>query len=213
MKKVLKTMLIIAMLLCVVITISGCGKKEEGEPVVDDRQPAVNNKETSLRGEWQGKKYVNSFAKLQFNLPENWVVTNDEDLATMMNIAAETLGNDAEITKLAETGTLYCMVVNDPSTASSVMMMVEKRGGSLTAEDYLKTIEQQLKTTTSMKYNLGEQTKQTIGGDEYTALSATVGNGDVKQNYFVKNEGDYIVGIVITTLGELDAKTVLNYFE
>lgn len=130
MKKALKTMLVIAMLSIVIISMTACGKKEEknidnkkeenraesinetnknntevvenNQTTTDDNSTTGNETKTTdiSRGEWNGNQYVNEFANIKFNLPSGWSKYSDEQIAQVMNVGVELLNDDQK--KLAE---------------------------------------------------------------------------------------------------------------
>ena len=130
MKKTLKTMLVIAMLSIVIISMTACGKKEEknidnkkeeniaesinetnknntevvenNQTTTDDNSTTGNETKTTdiSRGEWIGNQYVNEFANIKFNLPSGWSKYSDEQIAQVMNVGVELLNDDQK--KLAE---------------------------------------------------------------------------------------------------------------
>ena len=130
MKKTLKTMLVIAMLSIVIISMTACGKKEENNvdnkkeenraesinetnknntAVVENNQTTTDDNNTTgnetkttdiSRGEWNGNQYVNEFANIKFNLPSGWSKYSDEQIAQVMNVGVELLNDDQK--KLAE---------------------------------------------------------------------------------------------------------------
>lgn len=130
MKKTLKTILVIAMLSIVIISMTACGKKEENNvdnkkeenraesinetnknntAVVENNQTTTDDNNTTgnetkttdiSRGEWNGNQYVNEFANIKFNLPSGWSKYSDEQIAQVMNVGVELLNDDQK--KLAE---------------------------------------------------------------------------------------------------------------
>lgn len=130
MKKTLKTILVIAMLSIVIISMTACGKKEENNvdnkkegnraesinetnknntEVVENNQTTTDDNSTTgnetkttdiSRGEWNGNQYVNEFANIKFNLPSGWSKYSDEQIAQVMNVGVELLNEDQK--KLAE---------------------------------------------------------------------------------------------------------------
>lgn len=218
MKKTLKTILIAGLLLCVVLVMAGCGKQEENkennEVANNSTNELVTNNVEVSRGEWNGNQYANDFAKVKFNLPEGWTKATDEEIANLMNVGVEMLNEEQQkLAEIAEQTTVYCMVVNDPSTSASVMIMLEKPTLKVTPEYYLTSVKQQLEAVDSMEYTLGEQYTKNVGGEEYIAMDATVANYPVAQSYYVKAEGDYILAIIITTTEEGQLDKILNAFE
>jgi len=219
MKKVLKTLLILAMLCALVLTLSGCGKeeenKEENNQNIENNESVENSSEMNFsRGEWQGNQYVNEFAKIKFNLPEGWSKATDEEIAELMNIGVEALNEEQQkLAEIAEQNTIYGMVANDPSTAASVMITLEKPTLKVTPEYYLSSVKQQLENLNSMEYIVGDAYTTTIGTEEYNAMDAEISGYLAYQHYYVKAVENYIVGIIVTTTEEDQVTEIMNCFE
>ncbi len=112
MKKILKISAIFLLCACLIVAIAGCGKKEETKSetnteVADAKTDSVGDnkkeetaektKEFSL-GSWDGKVYKNDFLGLQYNEPETWSHSSDEEIAKMMNVGKEMLNDDQKAT-------------------------------------------------------------------------------------------------------------------
>ncbi len=221
MKKLLKMMLLAIMLCAVTFTITGCGNdedtqnQEQQENVQENEQ---NNEESNndnfSRGEWTDDQYNNEFAKITFNLPEGWVKATDEQIAEMMNIGTEMLNEDQQqLAELSEQTIVYGMAANNPNDNSNISVTLEKPILTVTPEYYLTSVKQQLEALTSMDYTVGEQYDVEIGGESYLAVDAEVEGYGVCQSYFVKAEGDYIVGIIITAFNRDQVNEILTHFE
>ena len=221
MKKLLKMMLLAIMLCAVTFTITGCGNdedtqnQEQQENVQENEQ---NNEESNndnfSRGEWTDDHYNNEFAKITFNLPEGWIKATDEQIAEMMNIGTEMLNEDQQqLAELSEQTIVYGMAANNPNDNSNISVTLEKPILTVTPEYYLTSVKQQLEALSSMDYTVGEQYDVEIGGESYLAVDAEVEGYGVCQSYFVKAEGDYIVGIIITAFNRDQVNEILTHFE
>lgn len=219
MKKLLKTLLVLAMLCAVTITLVGCGKEENTNTAKEENTVNNENQEAATnfsRGEWQDNKYVNDFAGIKFNLPEGWEKYSDERIAEIMNIGVAALNEDQQkMAELAEQTAVYGMAANNPSTGASVMITIEKPVLKVTPEYYVSSVKQQLEAVEGVGYVVGEQYTTKIAGTEYQALdaNATVSGYTVSQTYYIKAVDDYIVGIIITTTGDGQLNEILSYFE
>lgn len=216
MKKTLKTLLVLAILCVLTITLVGCGN-DEGE----NKQNAANkeNEGTTVgisRGEWQDNKYVNDFAGIKFNLPEGWEKYSDEQIAQMMNIGIEALNEDQQkLAELAQQNGVYGMVVNNPATGANVMVLIEKPILKVTPQNYLESLKQQLELVEVMNYEIGDVYTKKIGSTEYYGIDAeaSISGIPMGQNYFSKAVGDYIVSILVTTTGDGQLQEIINCFE
>lgn len=216
MKKVLKTILIAGMLCIVTLTMSGCGKEKEENK---NQEEVANNQENTTvvsfsRGEWKDNQYRNDFAKIKFNLPEGWEKATDEEIANLMNIGVEALNEDQQkLAELSAKNTLYGMVANDPNSGANIMITLEKPTLKVTPEYYLSSVKQQLEAVESIKYTVGEAYNKDIAGNKYVVADAKVSGYPIEQSYYIRAEGDYIIGIIITTTGDGQLEEILNCFE
>ena len=222
MKKVLKTLLLAIMLCVLTFTMTGCGEEEETqnqEPSQQQEQENVSeneesNNENFSRGEWNDNQYNNEFAKITFNLPEGWVKATDEQIAEMMNVGVEMLNEDQQQeAELSEQTMVYGMVANNPNDNSNISITLEKPILTVTPEYYLTSVKQQLEALSSMQYTVGEQYEVDIAGESYIAVDAEVEGYGVCQSYYVKSEGDYIIGIIITAFNRDQVDEILTHFE
>ena len=214
MKKLLKIVLLVVMLCVLVVTMTGCGTTDENQT----NNTVNNTTETPTvefsRGEWVENQYNNDFAKIKFNLPEGWVKATDDQIAQLMNVGKEMLNQDQKkLAELAEETTVYGMSANNPNNASSMMIIFEKPILKVTPEYYLKNVKQQLEALTEMDYTVGEQYTTDIAGEQYYVTDAKVEGYNIEQSYYVKAEGDYIIGIIITSTEEGQRDIILNNFE
>jgi len=218
MKKTLKVLLVLAMLCAVTLTLVGCGNEENTnkDNTVNNNQNNEDKEQTVeiSRGEWQDNKYVNEFAGIEFNLPEGWEKYSDEEIAQLMNIGVEALNEDQQkLAELAEQSGVYGMVVNNPSTAANVMVMIEKPVLKVTPEYYLSSVKQQLEAVTTMDYQVGETYTTKIANEDYYALDAEVTGYPISQHYFIKEVDDCFVAIIVTTTAEGQLEEIVNCFE
>ena len=218
MKKTLKVLLVLVMLCAVTLALVGCGNDENTnkDNTVNNNQNNEDKEQTVeiSRGEWKDNKYVNEFAGIEFNLPEGWEKYSDEEIAQLMNIGVETLNEDQQkLAELAEQSGVYGMVVNDPSTAANIMLMIEKPVLKVTPDYYLSSVKQQLEAVEAMNYEVGETYTTKIANEDYYALDATVTGYPISQHYFIKAVDDCFVAIIVTTTAEGQLEEIVNCFE
>ena len=202
MKKTLKTMLVIAMLSIVIISMTACGKKEENNvdnkkeenraesinetnknntAVVENNQTTTDDNNTTgnetkttdiSRGEWNGNQYVNEFVNIKFNLPSGWSKYSDEQIAQVMNVGVELLNDDQK--KLAELAQSMVIygMVANDDT-TNVSVILEKPAIKITPESYATSLKQQLEAVSSIQYKVNEIATAKVGSEEYTALTST----------------------------------------
>ena len=221
MKRMLKCMLIVMLFVCIVITFTGCGKKEEttaNEVSTQEKGETQGEaaKELSM-GEWSNNVYANDFLGLKFKLPEGWEYSNDEEIAEMMDLGKELLNDDqkklAEISKL---NTVYYMVAQNATTGDNISIMSEKLTSSVTTDYYITALKTQLEAVNTIDYTITGTSKQTIANREYDVLTtkASISGVDMIQNYYLYKLDNYMVVIIATSVsGESGITNMINSFE
>ena len=211
---ILKVLAILVMIVLSLAVLTGCGKKEENTNSNVDNTANVGTTETKkeiARGKWEDNVYTSEFAELKFTLPEGWTRSTDEEIAAMMQLGATMLEDEgkynAEIAKLTS---VYDMLAKSADQTSNIQVMMEKV--ALSADEYAETLKTSLE---QLSYNIGETTEKTIGGNTYKAVTATVDISGMKmeQSYYVRKEGDYIVGIIVTASGDVTTDSIMSNFQ
>lgn len=211
---------LITLVLCIVALFSLAGCKNNNVSVDNDN---LNNNVSNVdekvsdnlsRGTWSGDVYHNDFANLTFNLPEGWAIASDEDIANLMDMGVEALNdNQKDLAELAAKNGLYCFVVNNPSTGSNVIALIERPALTITTDFYISNLREQLSSLESMKYTLSDSYEKEIGANKYSAVDATVEDVALEQHYFVRNIDKYFFSIIVTTTTDDDVTAILNCFE
>lgn len=211
MKKTLKIMALIMSLVLIVSILAGCGAKTTDNGTQKNEEKALEIE----RGTWNENVYTNEFAKIKFQLPEGWEASNDEEIAKMMNVGTEMLNSDQQqLSKIAEQTSLYDMVVNDPATGASVMVMFEKPTLKVNMDFYMNQLKTGLEQVDSINYTIGDVTTETVSGQEYTVLTATVPDYSMVQKYYVRQEGNYFIDVLVTYIdGLTELDTILSNFQ
>lgn len=220
---ILKVLAILVMIVLSLAVLTGCGKKDENTNTENTNventtnsgttQPEQTKKEIS-RGKWEDNVYTSEFAELKFTLPEGWTRSTDEEIAAMMQLGAAMLEDEgkynAEIAKLTS---VYDMLAKSADQTSNIQVMMEKV--PLSADEYAETLKKNLASLEQLSYNIGETTETTIGGNTYKAVNAKVEVSGMKmeQSYYVRKEGDYIVGIIVTASGDVTANSIMSNFQ
>lgn len=171
-------------------------------------------KNTPSRGTWEGNTFTNSFADLTFEMPDGWVAATDEEIASLMGVGVEVLKDSGKNYNktLLEMQNIYDMMAQDPTTGSNLMLMFENLsfaigGTKVTEAEYADIVLSQLKET-GMYTTFGEVKTETIGKHTYTVFSAANPDFQLSQDYLVRKEGSYMIGMVITAVGDADAESI-----
>ncbi len=213
MKKVIKNTLLIILVASMLFLLAGCGAKDV---TTNNEEEKTESKEFSM-GKWENNVYTNDFLGLKFNLPEGWSYSSDEEIAEMMDLGTDLLNDEqkmaAEVSKLTSA---YYMVANDPNTGNNVVLLSEKPLIDLTVDSYLSQLKNQLTSVDSIKYEMGEEGKETIANKEFTTLTstATMNNVTMIQKYYVYKLDKYFVSIIATsTTKDAGINEIIRSFE
>ena len=237
MKRFLRAILIIAILCILALTLTACVVKDTEKTTTENKtntventtENTVNETETNgkeivpdntdegkefTRGKWIDNKYINDFADIKFNLPTGWEKYTDEEIAKLMNVGIEQLnGDQKELLENSGSNSVYGMVVNDPSSGASAMILFENTIFKVTPEYYLSSVKTQLEEVESFYYTIGDIYEKKLAGNTYSAMDAEVSGTVVKQYYLVRTIDNYVVAMIITTTQDGQLDTVLNCFE
>ncbi len=213
-------LLVIGLMLAMSLTIlTGCGKKEENNNQNENTSnTASDNNQTTKkelsRGKWEDKVYTNEFADLKFTLPDGWTRSTDEEIAETMQLGEEVLKNEnLYISEISKLNVVYDMMAKNASTGGNVIVMMEKNAG--TAKDYADSLKTQLEKVTQMNYTIGDITEAKIGDNAYTvvAAKASVSGATVFQSYYLRDEGDYVVAVLVTETSQDNLDKIVKCFE
>lgn len=227
MKKMLKGISIILIIASTLILLTGCGKEKEETPkttsnenvnVENNVEEQKNNStEEFSMGEWNNGVYENKFLGLKFKLPEGWTYSSDEEIAKIMNIGKELLNDDQKAAaEIANLTSVYYIMANNPNTGDNISITTEKPLMEVTTEYYLNELKSQLSSVESIKYEVGEVTKETVANTEFDVLTATGKSNGIEftQKYYVRKMDKYFVDILVTDIsGKEDIKNITTYFE
>lgn len=224
MKKNIKSLLILLIIGCMLFALTGCGdkettKKEDREEVIEQKQDIAEEQQSEVEfsmGEWNDNVYTNDFLGLKFNLPEGWTYSSDKELAKELNNGLELLNEDQResVEKALETKGIYYLQAKDPATNNNVLVFTEKVPKGTSEEYYLQQVANQLSAIESVNYNIGQIGKENILNKEYFTLQEEIEEYGVLQKHYIYIKGDYVVGIIITSItGENVFDEVIREFE
>ncbi len=171
-------------------------------------------------GTWEGLTFTSDLAGLALTLPdESWTIATDEDLAEMMNLGQEAVGDDlSDLEKaMANLTNIQDMMAQNPQTGESILLMFENLAiipgaSDYTAEAFAEELAQGLEETDALPYVVGEIGTQTLGGNEYVVVPATVDGYELCQHYLIRREGNFMVELILTGVGEEGIEGLLAMF-
>lgn len=186
MKKRRFSVILLTVVMLMAIVFSGCKKKADKDSSVEYTKGTVTD-----------TTFESKFLNLKFALPEKFTMVSEEELDSYVQFAAEKMYSDDAKTMIdyAKASVVYeVMAKND--LGSSVSIVVENLNGKdVSIEQYIEIAEKQL-TSTGLAYTFADSTtKETVAGNEYTRLDATVeANGaSMTQNMYFQKIGERMV--------------------
>lgn len=216
---ILKLLVIGLMLVMSLTILTGCGKKEENNNQNENASNTTsdNNQTTKKelsRGKWEDKVYTSEFADLKFTLPDGWTRSTDEEIAKTMQLGEDVLKDEnLYVSEISKLNVVYDMMAKNTSTNGSVAVMMEKSVGN--AKQYADALKTQLGQVTQMNYTIGDITETKIGDNTYTVVpaKASVSGATVFQSYYLRDEGDYVVAVLVTETSQDNLDKVVKCFE
>ena len=226
----MKKWVAILLALAVIWTLAGCNQAQsddnettgikESEPLgqttgtVTDEVP----EESALsRGTFDGAVYTNKYLGFQFEKPQSWVYSTDEEIAAMINMTVDNILGDNFKDALEKSPTVYDMMVVDTVTRSNINIGYENLFSSLstniTIDQYAEAVKRQFSSIEGMTVTFPE-TYDTVklGGSEFTRIVCTVTVDDVSmsQAYYLQKKDIYMAFVIVTvtpgcTLDEIEA--------
>lgn len=191
------------------------------EPTQEPDAPTVAEALAGFsHGTWEGLTFTSDLAGLALTLPdESWTIATDEDLAEMMNLGQEAVGDDlSDLEKaMANLTNIQDMMAQNPQTGESILLMFENLAiipgaSDYTAEAFAEELAQGLEETDALPYIVGEIGTQTLGGNEYVVVPATVDGYELCQHYLIRREGNFMVELILTGVGEEGIEGLLAMF-
>ena len=152
-------------------------------------------------GAWVDGVYRNEFLGFSFKLPNKWSAVSEEELLSRMDLAEDLLSDEQKLAaELVKKQMIYVMSATEPVNNGTLLVLalnlsLSPGGSAFTEEMYLDQVEEQLKAT-KLKYVLDARGEREIGGETYRALTAAIEGTNVRQRYYVRKKGDYLVTFI-----------------
>ena len=189
---------IIALLLILVLSVSlvACLDKD------------TDSDATITRGETVGTKYENDVFGFTFTAPATWVYSTDDEVAALVGMSVEALGDSRFQAALDKNTAIYDMMVRDVVTNSNVLVGYENLKKTLatniTEEQYVEAMKSQMSSVTGMTVKFPDATEQVkLGNTTFTKVvcQTTTYGVTMTQVYYIRKVGNYM-GFVIVTIND-----------
>lgn len=165
-------------------------------------------------GVFSGNTYTNDFLNLSFKVPDGWVISSKDEMASVFSVSADEIGSDDKEAEkklnLGKQQVLYLAFASnhpeDYADGDIINISVIAENLSLAAsllvtsgEDYAKAAIENLKKTDS-SYVVGDIANQEINGTKFAVFDATLpsDNGDMKQRFICAVKSRYAIVFTMT---------------
>ncbi len=216
---------IIAVLLAALFALSlvSCGSGDVPDASQDDVGETTTETAEAVkvsRGVITGDVYVNEFAGFTFTKPADWIYFTDEEIVNAMDGAQKENDRNFIQEALVEKASIYDMIAQS-HTGGNVVVCYENTMltafRKLTADEYLDELKQKIVNESSDRHTVVsfEDIEDVFFGiTEYKKITANViSNGvEMKQAWYIRAVGGYIVGIVITAGSDLEIANIEAMF-
>jgi len=176
-----------------IASLAGCG-------LVQPKQASLS------RGEIDGGVYTNNNLNIRFAKPESWVFSTDEEIAAVMNMAAENLLDENFKKALENNPSVYDMMVVDTVTRSNISVgyenLAKSYSSNITVEQYVEAMKRQFEKITEMTVTFSDKLETVkLGDTEFTRVvcSTTAYGTTMTQVYYLQKMNGYM-GFVIATI-------------
>ncbi|MBR5136868.1 MAG: hypothetical protein IKV30_02460 [Clostridia bacterium] len=198
MKKLLSLFLVVVML----FTMVGCGVD------LTDIAGALQKKEVS-RGTINGNVYTNDFLGFTFTSPASWVYSTDEEIASLVNLTADTMLDEKFKDALDKNPAIYDMLVVDSLTGTNISVGYENLSKTLssniTETQYADKLKSQLNSLSGVTYTVsGSYETVKLGETEFlrVTLKASSNGVSMTQAYYLHKVDGYMSYVIITAVGD-----------
>lgn len=226
-----KNLIVFTFALAAASWVTACGKantdfpQPPAEAVVSETAetpettaPAVTEFST---GSWDGYTFTSPWLNINFTFPEDCTIGTEEDIKRITGAGQEVLVNNDIVkesqTKISDFTTVYDFMVTLPDQISNIQLLHENvsiatLGKGISEEDYIKTLEEQLKLLTDFQYEISDTETVELGGRTFTKLPVSALGGAMLQEYYCISNGKYISSLIVTYVPE-SADTVQSIIE
>lgn len=186
--------------------LAGCGSNNATvvTPAANTSTPTTAEALEFTRGTVVDGVYSSDFSGIVFEVPTDWTVSTDEELAQAMGLGSEFLtGETAKAAELAKLTTIYDLMCSAPNGIDSISIVYEnvvlEGSPNATEEEMADAISNTLISGVSLGYAEVGVESRTLGSHEYVVLIMSSQQYGFTQTYYLRRVGDYCISIIITS--------------
>lgn len=171
----------------------------------------------ALMGIWINDIYKSVPAGITYKLPDNGVKKTEDEIKALMGIKSNiSFGEEEFLKRLAKTPIIIGAKVQDNATGDNIVIRYENLTltdkEKIKEEDYIKTIENEIKKTKYNSYAIGVPSTAIICGETYRGLPIRVKETSTEQSYYIRKVGTYMIEIVATSYSG-NSSNLMNGFQ
>lgn len=227
----MKKILCVLLALLTVLSMCGCSALFNLVEDLNSMQNALENaeeeKEKELsRGKWIARRYVNSYAELEFTIGSDWRIMTNEEIAQLVGLTQEIMDIDDGdlISEYLKKNSFYDAMATEDTTgtdefADNIVVVYEYAGllgsGDDVAEKYTRIVKEKLEKDYSQYTGFSDIFTVEIGGNSYCSFVSfgQVGGIDYVQQYVIRKVGDYMVSAIVSADDYQTAREIFDRFE
>jgi hypothetical protein len=193
-----KKILLAVLVLVILTALSGCKK--------DDSNFTI--------GAWNENVFENAWLNMKFEIPEDWSLATDEEIAQLMNLGAEAIdlegsGSDL-LKKVSEIKNVYGFLAYSPDSTSNLQLVYENLsltlgGSKYTEKEYIDSVVDLMLNNTAIEYTIEEQTTVQLAGKDFELLRLSLYDGAYYQDFYCHKVDNYMVNIIVSYMAENQA--------
>lgn len=201
--KTLQKLAALLLALCLLAALGGCQKLQQAAD-------AVNAKEFSM-GTVNGNSYENDFVDIRCELPEDWTIYDEAQLAEMIGLYADTFTEGDFKNLVEETGSSLIFYAQNPNTLSSINITVaDTESYNMAMGDHKKLVDAMIEQMPEMleqaymtDVKVEADTFSFCGEDTYGIyITASVYETPIFERQVVAVEGTYSITLTVCSYHE-----------
>lgn len=177
------------------------------EPVTEEPTTEETDVQFSI-GKWNENTFENEWLNMKFEVPADWIIATDEEIAALMGVGAEIVSESQDMdseayASIAELTTSYGFMASSSTGMPSAQLMYENLlltlgASDMTEEEYAQILIDNLTQVEDYGYEVLNQGTIDLGGKPFYFIEMSVMDGQANQNYYMAKQDNYMSSIIFT---------------
>lgn len=171
------------------------------------------------RGTWENNVFTNTYYGYDFSLPDGWVVISNEEIANLLQTAAEIYcDNSIWQTEILRSRYLIDTVVNDPVTGNEVSIRIVNLGAyfgdsRFTEYHFYENIKKNGQRSEELLLTLNAPVDLQIGDKSYMFIQGYNHIFETDQYYILRKQGGFLLEIKVMFFDGTSIDEILRHFK